>query len=47
MFCDDLLATSLGMKIVVSFLHVVTSMEILEPMNLVMRRYMGGLVLAT
>ena len=47
MFYDYLLATSVGIKIAVSFLHAVTSMEILEKMKLVMKAYMGGMVLAT
>lgn len=46
-FYDYVLATSVGIKIAVSFLHAVTSMEILEQMKLVMKAYMGGMVLAT
>ena len=46
-FCDYLLATSVGMKIVVPFLHAVTSMEISEPMKLVMKAYIDIMGLAT
>lgn len=37
MFCDNLLATSGRMMIVVSFLHALTLKEVLEPMKLVMK----------
>ena len=46
MLYDDLLVTFMLIKIIVSFLHAVTSMEILEQMKLVMKAHMDGMVLA-